>query len=165
MNIVGIIKILNELKRKRKLKGYAIFGAVGATFYMEPVYTADIDVLVLADTDTDYINVWRELSKHAEKVLDFGFVISDTKVQILPSSISPLARDSLMTAKRVRVGTTTTRVVDREHLILLFLSANRQKDRFKASVLLEKPDIPYLNRLLKRFDTSGILRKRIKSVN
>lgn len=165
MNIVSIIKILNELKRKRKLKDYAIFGAIGASYYMEPIYTKDIDVLVLADTDEDYVRVWRELSKYAKKTKDFGFVIEQTEVQILPTSIHPMFKSALENAKSVRTGGITTKVVDREHLILMFLRANRQKDRFKASILLPQADLPYLEQLLRRFDTDGTLRSRIKTLS
>jgi len=164
MNIVSIIKVLNELKRKRKLKDYAIFGAIGASYYMEPIFTKDIDVLVLADTDEDYIRVWRELSKHAEKTKDFGFVIDQTEVQILPTSIHPMFKSALESAKSVKTGGITTKVVDREHLILMFLRANRQKDRFKASILLAKANQPYLEKLLRRFDTNGTLRSRLKTL-
>jgi len=164
MNIVSIIKILNELKRKRKLKDYAVFGAIGASYYMEPIYTKDIDVLVLADTDQDYVKVWRELSKYAKKTKDFGFIIEQTEVQILPTSIHPMFKSALSSAKSVRTGGITTKVVDREHLILMFLRANRQKDRFKASILLPKANLPYLEQLLRRFDTDGTLRSRLKTL-
>ena len=165
MNSLALFKILNDLKKRKKVKDYAIFGAVGASYYMESIFTQDIDILVLADTDNDYIKAWRELSKYAEKIKDFGFIIKGTEVQILPTSIHPLFADALVTAKKVRVGSTVTRVVDKEHLIIMFLRANRQKDRFKASILLKKSNAAYLHALLRRFDLDGTIRKRIKSLS
>jgi len=164
MDIVTITKILNDLKKRKKLKDYAIFGAVGASFYMEPTYTKDIDIIVLADTDQDYVLVWRELSKYATKIKDFGFIIADTEIQILPTSISPLLKSALRNAKTIRIGRVTGKVVDREHLILLAMIANRQKDRFRAAILLEQANTNRLNTLLGRFDTDGTLKARLKSL-
>ena len=165
MNLIAIIKLLNDLKKKRKLRDYAIFGAVGASYYMEPTYTKDIDIIILADTDQDYIKVWRELSKYATKVKDFGFIISETEVQILPTSISSLLKSALRNAKIVRTGGIATKVVDKEHLILLALKANRPKDRFRAAILLEQVDASRLTSLLRRFDIDGTLKARLKRLS
>lgn len=159
-----MIRILNQLKRKRRLRGYAIFGAVAASYYMAPIYTDDIDVLVLADTDQEYISIWRELSQHAERTKGFGFIIAKTETQILPTSIDPLYENALRKAQLVRVGGVTTRIVDREHLILMALKANRSKDRFRALMLLEEADMVYLHSLLQRFDKDGSLEKGLKTL-
>ena len=37
--------VLNEMVRDGAIEGYAIAGAVGAMFYVEPFSTQDIDVL------------------------------------------------------------------------------------------------------------------------
>ena len=164
MNLVAIIKILNDLKRRKKIRDYAIFGAVGASFYVEPTYTKDIDIIVLADTDQDYVEAWKELRNHATRIKDFGFIIADTEVQILPTSVSPLLRSALINARVIRRGEITTKVVDKEHLILLTLKANRLKDRFRASMLLEQANTSRLNSLLRRFDTDGALKERLKGL-
>jgi predicted nucleotidyltransferase len=164
LDVIAVVKILNNLKRQHKLKDYAIFGATAASYYMEPVYTEDIDVLVLASSDQEYITAWREISKYGERVKDFGFIIAQTEVQILPTSVHPLFEDSLRKARRIKVGGVNTKVVDREHLILMFLRANRIKDRFKASILLQDVNLTYLNELLERFDTDGKLKERVKSL-
>ena len=41
------LKVLNELEREGVITRYAIGGAVGAIFYMEPFLTYDVDVFVL----------------------------------------------------------------------------------------------------------------------
>ena len=165
MNIVSVAKVLNNLKKRKKLRNYAIFGAVGASYYIEPIYTSDVDILILSDTDQEYIQIWRELSKHAEKVRGFGFLINGTEVQILPTSVHPLFRSALVHAKALKTGGITTRVVDIEHLILLSLEANRPKDRFRARILLELADSSYLSKLLKEFDTDGILKERLGTLD
>ncbi len=41
------LQILNELERNGIMSRYAIGGAMGATFYTEPVLTFDLDIIVL----------------------------------------------------------------------------------------------------------------------
>ena len=41
------LQILNELEREGVLGRYAIGGAMGATFYVEPLLTFDLDVFVV----------------------------------------------------------------------------------------------------------------------
>ena len=164
MNIINVIRLMNRLKKTKKIADYAIFGAVGASYYIPAVTTMDVDLLVLAQTDADYIKTWRELNKYAEKVMDFGFVIDDTPVQLLPTSVSPIFADALKTATKVKTGGLTTKVVDREHLIVMFLKANRPKDRQKASIMLNGADMAYLEKLLGDFDDTGEIRKRLETL-
>lgn len=41
------LQILNELEGNGVLNRYAIGGAMGATFYVEPLLTFDLDIIVL----------------------------------------------------------------------------------------------------------------------
>src|SRR5688572_31839845 len=41
------LEILNELERSGTLSRYAIGGAMGATFYVEPVLTFDLDIFLV----------------------------------------------------------------------------------------------------------------------
>src|SRR5882672_2217021 len=43
----GTLQVLNELERTGVLGRYAIGGAMGATFYVEPLLTFDLDVFVV----------------------------------------------------------------------------------------------------------------------
>ena len=40
------LKVINQMQADGVIEQYAIGGAVGATFYLEPVATVDIDVFV-----------------------------------------------------------------------------------------------------------------------
>jgi hypothetical protein len=40
------IKVINELKRKKLIKDYAIGGGIAAIFYIEPILTYDLDVFI-----------------------------------------------------------------------------------------------------------------------
>ena len=46
MKIQDVIVMLNQMERDGVIKRYAIGGAVGATFYLEPVSTLDVDVFI-----------------------------------------------------------------------------------------------------------------------
>ena len=47
------LKVLSELVSEGVIEDYAIGGALGATFYLEPVVTLDLDVFVLFNDNTD----------------------------------------------------------------------------------------------------------------
>ena len=46
------LEVLNQLEKEGVFTRYAIGGAMGATFYTEPVLTFDLDVFVLLGTTT-----------------------------------------------------------------------------------------------------------------
>src|SRR5208282_432566 len=46
MNIQEVIKTLNQMQADGVVLQYAIGGAVGATFYLEPAATLDVDVFI-----------------------------------------------------------------------------------------------------------------------
>lgn len=164
LDVISVVKIFNHLKVKKRVRDYAIFGAVASTFYIEPIFTDDIDIIVFAETHLEYISIGRELAKLATRKLDFGFIIADTKVQIQPTSIHPLNGSALINARPIRIGNIRTKIVDREHLILLHLRAFGDKDVYKARLLLRKADWKYLDSLIERFDKNGSLRQKLQKI-
>lgn len=46
MNVSEVIATLNRMTADGIIERYAIGGAVGATFYLEPVATLDIDIFM-----------------------------------------------------------------------------------------------------------------------
>ena len=49
------LKVLQELVADGVIEDYAIGGAMGATFYLEPVVTMDLDVFVLFKDNTSLL--------------------------------------------------------------------------------------------------------------
>ena len=47
MNIQEAIKTINRMQADGVIERYAIGGAVGATFYLEPMATLDVDIFIL----------------------------------------------------------------------------------------------------------------------
>ena len=152
MPFAAAISALNELKRRRVIKGYAIIGAVAATYYMEPRATEDLDVIVLVDTDEEYLEVYRLITEHSEGLDGMHQILGGIPVQTFSSTVSPLHRDTVENARTVRSGNLRACVATLEHLILLFLVANRELDRWRVRSLLPDAGVDQLNSLLERFD-------------
>ncbi|HCU25274.1 MAG TPA: hypothetical protein DF383_09665, partial [Deltaproteobacteria bacterium] len=53
MSLVQVIQIINDMETEGLVSHYAIGGAVGATFYLEPVATLDVDIFVAFDRVSD----------------------------------------------------------------------------------------------------------------
>jgi len=52
------LKIINQLKEYAVLKDYAIAGATASIFYIEPVLTYDLDIMIiLDDKKTDLVSL------------------------------------------------------------------------------------------------------------
>jgi predicted nucleotidyltransferase len=164
VDVTGVIRVLNQLKRQRRIRDYAIFGAVASAYYMEAISTVDVDVIIAADTDLEYAKARRSLANMGDKAKDFGVIVAGTEVRLQPTSISPLYESALKHAKAISVGGVRTKIVDREHLILLALRANRPKDRVRASILLLNADRSHLERLLEEFDTDGKIKALIATL-
>ena len=63
MAFIDAIRRLNRWKQRRLIRDYAIIGAVAATFFMEPVFTEDIDVIILVESDAEYLQTFRRLGR------------------------------------------------------------------------------------------------------
>ena len=61
MSIRDVIAVLNEMEANGVIDRYAIGGAVGATFYLEPVATLDVDVFVASIPNREHC--WRTRSR------------------------------------------------------------------------------------------------------
>ena len=164
MGLADSIRTLNSLKRRRIIRDYALIGGVAATAYMEPVFTEDLDVIVLVDTHEEYVQLFRQMADYSERMEGMHHVLGGVLVQMLPTTIKPVYRDALQAARRVRVGNLRVKVASPEHLILLALDAFRDRDKFRVAHLLHQTDTQVLNGLLGRFDETGILTQRLQTL-
>lgn len=154
MAFIDAVAALNKFKRRRIIRDYAIIGAVAATAYMEPVFTEDIDVVILADSDEEYLRAYGAIAAESETMDGMHHILGGVPVQIFPSTVMPLYRDAVEQAKKVRIDSIRAKVATAEHLILLYLTANRPRDRLRVGYLLEEADESRLQSLLERFDDS-----------
>ncbi len=152
MSFIEAFRALNALKRRRIIRDYAVIGAVAATAYMEPLATEDLDVIILVDTDEEYLRVFNTIAENAEGQEGMHYVLGGVPVQIFPSTTMPLYRDTVETAAQVRIGGLRVNFASIEHLILLYLQAFREKDQLRVRILNRMADSAQLNALLQRFD-------------
>ena len=167
MSFVDAIRRLNELKRRRLIRDYAVIGAVAAAAYVEPVFTEDIDVVVLVDTDDEFWEAYRRVGDAAEGLEGRHHVLGGRPVQMFPSTMKPICRDAVAKARQSRIGNVRVKVASPEHLVVLALEAFRYKDKLRIAALLELPDIDSMSiwKLIEEFDDGqGVLATRFRSV-
>ena len=152
MAFIDAVAALNDFKRRRVIRDYAIIGAVAATAYMEAMSTADLDVIILTDTDEEYRHTFRIISEHSEGQEGMHQILGGVPIQVFPSTLMPLYRDTLENARKLRIGNMRAKVAKLEHLILLGLLANREQDHLRIRRLFRDADLDRLSRLLERFD-------------
>lgn len=154
------LQVLNELERDGDLTRYAIGGAMGATFYVEPLLTFDLDVIVLLPKTQGGLLT---LAPLYEALRSKGFteegecvLIEGVPVQFLPA-YNALLEEALREARDTLYETTPTRVLRVEHLVAICLQTGRAKDRERVRLLREQAtlDQEYLSDFLTRYDLGG----------
>jgi len=154
------LQVLNELERDGVLDRYAIGGAMGATFYVEPLLTFDLDVFVaLPRSASDLLSLTplyealraRGYAEEGECVL-----IEGVPVQFLPA-YNALPEEALREARDTSYEETPTRVVRAEHLIAICLQTGRDKDRERVRIFREQAelDLSYLADVLQCHGLEG----------
>ncbi len=165
MGLLAALKTLNDLRKQRVIRDYAIGGGYAVNYYLEPTYTYDLDILVLLGSDADYHALYRHLREAGNKVKDVYITIGDLPVQFLPSFISPLFDEAIRMARKLTVAGVATKVVRVEHLIALLLVSFRPKDKIRILSLLEIADRKLLDKVLERFENEKTpLRQRLERV-
>jgi hypothetical protein len=108
MRIQDVIVTINQMESDGVIDRYAIGGAVGATFYLEPVATLDVHVFVVFRSQPGSLLV------------------------------SPrLVDEALAQAVKHDVEGTSTRVLSAEHLAAIALQTGRAKDKARLLQFIE----------------------------
>lgn len=141
MSITRVIQIINQMQADGVVERYAIGGAVGATFYLEPVATLDVDVFVAFRQQPGQIIVsprpiFDYLTARGGIVEGEYIVLAGWPVQFLPPT-SPLVEEALAQAVTVDVESTPARVFTAEHLAAIALQTGRAKDHARLLQFLE----------------------------
>jgi hypothetical protein len=152
------LRALNEIKAEEVISEYAIAGAMALVFWIEPVPTYDLDVLVFLPETTGPIvsleRIYEWARKRNYRIEKEHIVIGGIPVQFLPAH-NEIADEAIETAVAMPYGGLTVRVVRPEYLIALYLepSAKTLKRRERSAALLEsgKVDTAALQTLLDRF--------------
>ena len=141
MKIQEVIVMLNQMERDGVIKRYAIGGAVGATFYLEPISTLDVDVFIAFKPQQGSMLVspapiFDYLKKFGWKMEGEYIVISGWPVQFLPAS-GPLLEEALENAVEADVDGEPARVLRAEHLAAVALQTGRAKDKARVLQFVE----------------------------
>src|SRR5437879_12641054 len=99
MNIKELIALINQMQSDGIIERYAVGGAVGATFYLEPISTLDVDIFIELHASPGSLIVsldpiFRYLRDRGCTMEGEHIVISGWPVQFLPPS-TPLAEEAL----------------------------------------------------------------------
>lgn len=149
------LQVLNDLERAGVVSRYAIGGAMGATFYAEPLLTFDLDVfVVLAQTRGGMLTLeplYEALRARGYREEDECVNIEGVPVQFLPA-YNALLEEALAEARDTQYEDTPTRVLRAEHLVAIALQTGRDKDRERVRLLREQAglDPNYLAAVLAR---------------
>jgi len=140
MNFRRVFEIINAMQADGVIERYAIGGAVGATFYLEPVATLDVDVFVAfrsAGLIVDPSPVFDYLKKLGGVMEGEYVVMAGTPVQILAAN-TPLVEEALREAGEEDVEGLPVRVFSAEHLAAIALEVGRAKDKARVLQFLEE---------------------------
>jgi hypothetical protein len=141
VSLKDVITAINAMRRDGVIERYSIGGAVGATFYLEPVATLDVDVFVGFAHDRGRLTispqpVFDYLKARGASVEGEYLVIAGWPVQFLPPT-SPLVEEALATAREFDVEGETAFVFSAEHLAAIALQTGRAKDKARLGQFVE----------------------------
>src|SRR5438094_367944 len=135
------LEVINQMQADGVIGDYAIGGAVGATFYLEPVATLDIDVFVSfqGTSSSPLISltpIYDYLKARGFKAEKEYIVIAGWPVQFLPPA-NGLVQEALAQAVETDVEGAPTRVMTAEHLAAIALQTGRGKDMARILQFIE----------------------------
>jgi len=148
------ISEINALRKAGVIGQSAIGGAMGATFYLEPVTTFDLDIFVLfggAPLILTLSPIYEFLKSRGHAAEGDAIMIHGWPVQFLPAE-TPLLREAVNEALEIDFEGVPARVMTSEHLMAVALQTGRPKDftRLLAFVESKVADAARLDEILAR---------------
>jgi len=154
LELIEVLKELNQLKEKGVIQDYAIGGGHALIYHEVSKSTYDLDIFAIIRSE-DSLRILQPIYEYfrgkGHKVVGEHIIIDDMPVQILPN-ISPLSNNAVEEAHEVEIEGIPTKFIGAEHLIALSLVAFRQSDKERIRGLLGKANRESLDRILNRFD-------------
>ncbi|MGC3991946.1 MAG: hypothetical protein QM796_20100 [Chthoniobacteraceae bacterium] len=145
---------INELRATGLIGQWAIGGAMGATFYLEPISTFDLDVFVLFENAPLILTlspIYDFLKTRGHVADGEAIMVHGWPVQFLPAE-SALLHEAVEEARTIDFEGVPARVMLAEHLMAIALQTARSKDfaRLIAFVEGKVADRTKLNEILSR---------------
>ena len=135
--------VLNQMVVDGAIEDYAVAGAIGAMFYVEPFSTEDLDVFVLTPGDRLVIELpgWEYLKARGyTEIRKEGIVVEGWSVQFMPVA-NPLEREAYLNAQNLDYDGLMVRVVLPEHLVAIMLKVGRLKDLARVEMFLTQKEV------------------------
>jgi hypothetical protein len=141
MDIKKVITVINQMQADGVIERYAVGGAVGATFYLEPVATLDVDIFVTFESAPGSLiaspqRIYDYLTARGGTIEREYIVIAGWPVQFLPST-GLLVAEALQESVVKDVDGTPASVLTAEHLAALALQTGRAKDKGRLLQFVE----------------------------
>lgn len=141
MNITNTIATINQMEADGVIERYAIGGAVGATFYLEPAATLDVDIFVTFQPEVGSLlaspqRIFDYLKARGCQMEGEYIVVAGWPVQFLPAA-TPLVEEALAQSVERNVAGTLARVFTAEHLATIALQTGRAKDKARLLQFIE----------------------------
>ena len=155
-----VFRVLNSLEKAGLVERYALGGAVAAAFYMEPVTTYDVDVLViLPPSESPLVTlspIYDRLTAMGHQVQAEHILVEGQPMQFLPAYNS-LVEEAVLEAVEFRYGTTPVRVPRPEHLAAIMLQTHRRKDQIRLSMFVDEValDLAHFGDILARHELAA----------
>ncbi len=142
MSIRDVIIAMNQMEADGIIDRYAIGGAVGATFYLEPVATLDVDVFVAFHPEPGQLlatpkPIFDYLAARGWLMKGEYVMIAGWPVQFLPPT-GPLVEEALAEAVEMDVDGVAARVFTADHLAAIALQTGRAKDKARLLQFIEE---------------------------
>ncbi len=141
MSIKEVIAVINQMQADGVVERYAVGGAVGATFYLEPVATLDVDVFAGFKPAPGHLIVslqpiFNYLKAKGCAMEGEYVIIGGWPVQFLGAG-TPLGEEALRESVRKDVDGTPSQVFTAEHLAAIALQTGRAKDKARVLQFVE----------------------------
>lgn len=149
------LELINQMQADGVIGKYAIGGAVGATMYLEPAATLDIDIFAVLPAHEGLLvsltPIYDYLKARGASVQEEYIVIEGWPVQFLPPG-NDLEQEAVNEAIATTVKGVPTRVMSAEHLVAIALRTGRSKDHIRILQFIEqeKVDRKRLRAILER---------------
>jgi hypothetical protein len=155
MDLKETIITINQMQADGVIGEYALGGAVGANFYLEPAATEDVDIFcvleappgesILTLTPYDY------LTARGHSVTKEGYIlVAGWPVQFHPVGGDSLLKEALDRSITKDFAGVPVRVFRPEHLAAIALKLSRTKDKLRLAQLIE-------NHAVNEADLSSVL--------
>ncbi|MDD5199386.1 MAG: hypothetical protein PHC88_06240 [Terrimicrobiaceae bacterium] len=133
------LAVIEQLHAGGVIGPYAVAGAVGAAFYLEPVATLDVDIFVLFEPAPVILTltpIYEACVKLGYQPQGDSILIEGWPVQFLPAD-QPLVTEAVREAVTRESDGLITRVMTAEHLMAIALQTGRAKDHARLVMFVE----------------------------